>query len=575
MLTSYSKAASSAFLTAQISGPNVPASTDPSILAAVSLWSFAAYRRGSTSGSTDFRIRLKTWLNRIIAEEFAAKALAEGAADATTTWAPSTPVPDEMTYDCDANLGAPSAVNCLNINYSQLEAPSTKIMIGPGTPKVLSLDECNVVVSANSNIVITWDQIRLALEGLLLFCVSRPWQSSIGGRAYYNPEPKFAAPSSFKRAAAKLTEPKIPRLRRKSFWIIIFGILAIVSTVVIVPVVEVSRRKSHNPSSMNRPSTTPISGVNNTSTVGTDDPSATSIPSTRGAFNGTGLSTIYPSNDADIAALFYQSNTGELQYATLSNDGNWQGGQSLGVSNAMNGTPIATAARTAGNWQVFYVNSSGMIQNTYQSNISAHWITGTIGSQSIQVPNQHTVALAIRFGIQFNSTINALDSGLALYAGGIDGLVHEYLYSEANNTWNHGFTFPQSNGYAGASVTVPGSSTTTPWLSADSISSLLPNSSQCTNKNDFYQSSNTHIMRSGWTGIANTQRWSTASDVSNATTLPGTSIGCLYYGSPGPVAFFVFWQSDASDVVVATVNWNNTYTGYVLGDWETGLVPIG
>ena len=205
MLTSYSKAASSAFLTAQISGPNVPASTDPSILAAVSLWSFAAYRRGSTSGSTDFRIRLKTWLNRIIAEEFAAKALAEGAADATTTWAPSTPVPDEMTYDCDANLGAPSAVNCLNINYSQLEAPSTKIMIGPGTPKVLSLDECNVVVSANSNIVITWDQIRLALEGLLLFCVSRPWQSSIGGRAYYNPEPKFAAPSSFKRAAAKLT----------------------------------------------------------------------------------------------------------------------------------------------------------------------------------------------------------------------------------------------------------------------------------------------------------------------------------------------------------------------------------
>ena len=205
VLTSYSKATSSAFLTAKISGPNVPGRVDPSIFVAVSLWSYAAHRMGSTSGVTDLEHRLKTWLNLIIAKEFATKALAQSAADSTTTWAPSTLVPDEMTYDCDANLGAPSAANCSNINYSQLGAPSTKIMIGPGTPKVLSLDECNVVISAGTNIVITWDQIRLALEGLLLFCVSRPWQSSIGGRAYYNPEPQFAAPSSFKRAAAELS----------------------------------------------------------------------------------------------------------------------------------------------------------------------------------------------------------------------------------------------------------------------------------------------------------------------------------------------------------------------------------
>ena len=174
-------------------------------MAAVSLWAFAAYSKGLAAKSTEYKDRVTIWLQRCIAVEFADKALDGGyGADSTTAVAmwdpPSSPLPpDEMSYDCDANLGAPSAVNCANIDRSQLGAPSDTIMIGPGAPKVLALGECNVAVSADSHIVIGWDQVRWALEGLLLFCVSRPWKGSVGGRAYHNAQPDFAVSGSVKK----------------------------------------------------------------------------------------------------------------------------------------------------------------------------------------------------------------------------------------------------------------------------------------------------------------------------------------------------------------------------------------
>ena len=53
-------------------------------------------------------------------------------------------------------------------------------------------------------------------------------------------------------------------------------------------------------------------------------------------------------NNVDNLFLFYQYHTGELQYATLSNQGDWQGGQSLGISHAMNGTPMAATSYSVG-----------------------------------------------------------------------------------------------------------------------------------------------------------------------------------------------------------------------------------
>ena len=38
---------------------------------------------------------------------------------------------------------------------------------------------------------------------------------------------------------------------------------------------------------------------------------------------------------------------------------------------------------------------------------------------------------------------------LSLFVGGIDGLVHEYMYYVQNNTWTAGSTFIGTSGYSG------------------------------------------------------------------------------------------------------------------------------
>ena len=58
---------------------------------------------------------------------------------------------------------------------------------------------------------------------------------------------------------------------------------------------------------------------------------------------------IDPLNDLDRLVLFYQHFTGELHYAILSRDGNWQGGQSCGALNVMNATPITATSYVSEN----------------------------------------------------------------------------------------------------------------------------------------------------------------------------------------------------------------------------------
>ena len=60
------------------------------------------------------------------------------------------------------------------------------------------------------------------------------------------------------------------------------------------------------------------------------------------------MATLDPSNGIDRLLLFYQYYTGELYHNVLSNQGTWQGPQSFGVQDAMNGTPITTASYVIG-----------------------------------------------------------------------------------------------------------------------------------------------------------------------------------------------------------------------------------
>ena len=91
----------------------------------------------------------------------------------------------DMTYVCDANLGAPSAVDCSQLAYSGLGPPSDTISIGPGSEtKFVSLNSCNVGITSSIAIILTWAQIQAALTALVDNCVTHPLQTARGGRAF-------------------------------------------------------------------------------------------------------------------------------------------------------------------------------------------------------------------------------------------------------------------------------------------------------------------------------------------------------------------------------------------------------
>ena len=103
---------------------------------------------------------------------------------------------DLMTYECDAKLGSPTAIDCSQLEYSSLiGAPSDSVTIGPGMDQFLSLGTCSVAITASVHLVLTWSQIRITLDTLINQCVSNPLEPAIGGRAYFQLSSSLDSPS--------------------------------------------------------------------------------------------------------------------------------------------------------------------------------------------------------------------------------------------------------------------------------------------------------------------------------------------------------------------------------------------
>lgn len=49
---------------------------------------------------------------------------------------------DEMTYECDAKLGAPAAVDCAKVEYAELGPSDETFSVGAGVVKFLSSGQC-------------------------------------------------------------------------------------------------------------------------------------------------------------------------------------------------------------------------------------------------------------------------------------------------------------------------------------------------------------------------------------------------------------------------------------------------
>ena len=94
---------------------------------------------------------------------------------------------DEMTYECDANLGNPAVADCAQIEWSQLGHPSDSLTVGPEAT-FLHFNTCTLAISGAITMVLVWQQIQTALAMLMNTCVQYPYLPPRGGRAYYNPK---------------------------------------------------------------------------------------------------------------------------------------------------------------------------------------------------------------------------------------------------------------------------------------------------------------------------------------------------------------------------------------------------
>ncbi|KAL9121020.1 MAG: hypothetical protein Q9187_002420 [Circinaria calcarea] len=160
-----------------------PGNFDPSVGVTISGWLWAFWSENRHVNS------VQQWRLQSMTSWLSYRALAMRRGGDIPWWRKNTlQDSDKMTYACNANLGAPHAADCSQLDYSQLGAPSDTVAIGLGASKVLTLKDCGVAISAEIPVVITWAQIRAALETLVDICVSNPLKSSRGGKAYYGPQ---------------------------------------------------------------------------------------------------------------------------------------------------------------------------------------------------------------------------------------------------------------------------------------------------------------------------------------------------------------------------------------------------
>ena len=116
----------------------------------------------------------------------------------------SLPLSSDMVYTCDADLGAPSTVDCSQLAYSGIPgAPSDTVVIGPGSEtKFISRNSCNVGITAQKTIVLRWAQVQAGVNALVDNCVLHPLVGARGGRAYASSSIAITSGKKGRRSAA-------------------------------------------------------------------------------------------------------------------------------------------------------------------------------------------------------------------------------------------------------------------------------------------------------------------------------------------------------------------------------------
>ena len=188
-----------AYITLTVHGPSVqdphPGDRDPSVPSAISRL-FKNKSRKFPKGSNEW------WHYGLQSSLYAGDA---GPYNGKPWWDRATQLSqaallasDEMTYVCDSALGSPSTVDCSQVESSQLGSPSDTLQVGPSVT-FLHQNSCYIAITASVALVLTWEQVRVALNALLGSCVDNPYDRPQGGRAFYSPPPALGKSGKTKR----------------------------------------------------------------------------------------------------------------------------------------------------------------------------------------------------------------------------------------------------------------------------------------------------------------------------------------------------------------------------------------
>lgn len=248
------------------------------------------------------------------------------------------------------------------------------------------------------------------------------------------------------------------------------------------------------------------------------------------------------------------------------------------------------------------MDESSIIQNIYSQSDPTTWQKGSVGGNQYKVPDQNSIAFTTSGGREYNTSSHVLGGGLSLYASGIDGIIHEYIFNDQDGSWSDEFEFPNSDGFGGAAIYTLGSdaffialasdqtmelwwrnynlsSGNNSWhLGPSSRDSVLQNTSMCALFMLAYQGSSGIIQGSDFSPAADPggTRWDTEFSISNQSAINGSAVSCWYF-DPTPdtsnsLMFQVFYQVEGNQIEEARKFYGPGETA-LSTDWTYDTVP--
>ncbi|MCJ1479108.1 hypothetical protein MMC13_007792 [Lambiella insularis] len=400
-------------------------------------------------------------------------------------------------------------------------------------------------------------------------------------------------------------EVVVPQKRKKMWkWVVAAMIVLVLAAVAVVVAVMVTRKNQNQDQNIQNssPATTTGSPSSPTAIPGSTNPSPTGTPffSASGAYNGTGIAITNPMNSNDAAWVFFQDYKGALKYSALDESGNWGSSMPLGVTGAANATSLAAITYQPSGLtvcHVFWADRTGTIQDVLYTNVSKSWFAGNISAQGWQVPLDSNDAMNVLWSSVLGKVRN-VGGGLRLYAGGLDGLIHEYAYDQVTSTWDAGFTFDGTSGFSGAAPMQAGGLTTLHllnqnnklefwWRDAGQDLVVYPsgvwnkgvdapftvgvNSSVTACPGDghvYYLDADNTINSASWAGARESELWNQTSPVNGAVASSGSSLASLFLTLEGVAtgSTHLLFQSKGSDIV--------EYSGIVGSFQSVGTIPV-